>query len=505
MLDLTRARLCATLYFVHSNRQSIKPRKQIRIPSVPEMRQLRKRRKRIRRDFWRSLAPYLSGAIAFLVFAGLVILTWPELRDERRFELDLAREENAEPLEEMPIEETPRETMEIETGQNEIEAAEIVPDQIPSLSELTAVNAPTVTADIPKPPAPDTVALIKSPVQLKSLAGTARGAAGRTAALKRFGGNAEVEGAVLRALRWIKRQQRPDGSWKAKGEGDATAFALLAFLSHGESFTSSEFGPTVKAAVEYLLEHHGNNMAVYALTEAAAVIRTPVLSEAAAEAVREFCLRQKDTIKANSGGIIQKYAAVMVLTSARLAKLDVPELKKVRDTYTRAFLEMRDGKAPSFKQIHGLGTWHFMVAGVCLQYLRHGEDPSTRQMLNRLDELWVPATLGKTAIACCPVRSNYFSTMIFFNAGGTLWEKWNAGMLAAYLSAQEIEGDGGFWHCQDQHIGDQPFWTTCYIAHQLMVYYRYLPTYSKEAWSPAEKTEDRAWTDPKAVVVEVDI
>lgn len=440
-----------------------------------------------------------------LVFASLIILTWPERRDERRFELGLAREEPAEPLEEMPVEDTPTESAELRTEQNEIDAAEIVSDPIPTLSELTTMSPPTLSTDISKPPSPDTVALIKSPVQLKSLAGAARGAAGRVAALKRFGGTAEVEGAVLRALRWIRRQQRPDGSWKAKGEGDATAFALLAFLSHGESFTSPEFGPTVKAAVGYLLGHHGNNMAVYALTEAAAVIRSPVLSEAAAEAVREFCLRQKDSVKINTGGILQKYAAVMTLTSARLARLDVPELKKVHDVYTRGFLEMRDGKAPDFKRIRGEGTWHFMVAGVCLQYLRHGEDLSTRQMLKRLDELWVPATLGKTAIACCPVRSNYFSTMIFFNAGGPLWEKWNAGMLTAYLDSQELEGDGGYWRCQDQHIGDQPFWTTCYVAHQLMVYYRYLPTYSKDAWSPAEKTEDHVWTDPKAVLVEVDI
>jgi len=441
-----------------------------------------------------------------LVFLVLTILTWPEPNDVHNFELELVREEPAEPLEELPNEPENETDAEPDTEPPSVEAAEIPPDAIPTMSELASLAPAPIISTLPQTPVPDAVQLIRSPVQLRSLAGSARGAAGRSKSLRRFGGNAEVEETVLRALRWIKRRQLPDGSWKAKGEGDATAFALLAFLSHGESFTSAEFGPTVKAAVSYLLDHHGNNMAVYALTEAAAVIRTPVLGEAAAEAVREFCLRQKDTVRANTGGIIQKYAAVMTLVSARMARLEIPETDRVREIYTRAFLEMRDGRAPDFRRIRGEGTWHFMVAGVCLQYLRHGEDALTRRMLARLDELWLPATLGPTPIACCPVRSNYFSTMIFFNAGGPLWEKWNAGMLAAYIDSQERDdAGGGFWHCQDQHIGDQPFWTTCYIVHQLMVYYRYLPTYSKEAWSQAESTGDREWTDPKAVAVEVDI
>ena len=82
---------------------------------------------------------------------------------------------------------------------------------------------------------------------------------------------------------------------------------------------------------------------------------------------------------------------------------------------------------------------------------------------------------------------------MFFNNGGRRWDKWNKSMKDVYVSGQEVEKgkytdhngkdhEIGYWHCEDQHIGQQPIMPTCYIVQQLMVYYRYLPTSSKEAW-----------------------
>ena len=92
----------------------------------------------------------------------------------------------------------------------------------------------------------------------------------------------------------------------------------------------------------------------------------------------------------------------------------------------------------------------------------------------------------------------------------------NKGMLEAYAESQTVLDEGyvdhdgkpqktGCWRCQDEHIGDQPFWSTCYIAHQLMVYYRYLPTYTKEAWGEAAPKGDRAHPPRDGVEVEVEI
>ncbi len=462
-----------------------------------------KRRPRPRLDPWRTMAPVMAFSIVFLIAVSLMILTWPTREHLIAVEVELARNEVYDELEEMesePQAEPPPPESAIEIQPSEL-ASEIA--DLPALAELPAFAPAVITTEAPTLPRPETVARITSPVTMQSVAGAARGAAGRIKALKRFGGNGAAEATVLRALRWLKTQQQPDGRWRAKGEGDATAFALLAFLSHGESLTSPEFGATVKAALDYLLDHHQNNMAAYALAEAAAIIRTPVLSEQVEAILTEFCQRQRQKIKANGGGMLHRYSAVMAVTSARLARLKVPGLENVAQSYADAFLEMRNAKLPDFTKIKGLGTWHYMIAGVCLQYLHHGNEPETVRMMKRLNEIWPPATLGPTAIACCPVRSNYFSTMIFFNAGGTWWEQWNRGMLDAYVDSQIVEGELGYWRCQDQHIGDQPFWPTCYIAHQLMVYYRYLPTCSDEAWTAAPTPPPR--DDSPSVEVEVDL
>ena len=49
----------------------------------------------------------------------------------------------------------------------------------------------------------------------------------------------------------------------------------------------------------------------------------------------------------------------------------------------------------------------------------------------------------------------------------------------------------GYWNCEDMHIGSQPIAPTCYIALQLMVYYRYLPTGQKSAWKVTEEKEEK--------------
>ncbi len=85
----------------------------------------------------------------------------------------------------------------------------------------------------------------------------------------------------------------------------------------------------------------------------------------------------------------------------------------------------------------------------------------------------------------------YYATQCKFHEGGKQWENWNAVMKPSYIKAQEIERnaikdtkgidrDIGWWTNVDHH-SDRPVMDTCLAALQLMVYYRYLPTTSKEA------------------------
>ena len=151
-------------------------------------------------------------------------------------------------------------------------------DQPPDVDVDVQVDAPNMNADVSDPtPAPtaepqsvkvanvDAMLNVKSPVIMKNIAGTARGAGMRgtyTSGGKGYG-DAATEAAVYKALRWLKATQSPDGSWgtnpkygltKGMDKAAGAGFAILTFLAHGETPASKEFGPTVQKALDYLIK-----------------------------------------------------------------------------------------------------------------------------------------------------------------------------------------------------------------------------------------------------------
>ena len=99
------------------------------------------------------------------------------------------------------------------------------------------------------------IAMAKSPLVMRGLY-SQRTAGGRKGALSAFGGSGRGEDAVLRALRWLKANQDENGSW-SKVDGTSppamAGLALLAFLAHGETPSSPEFGATVEKAMKYIV------------------------------------------------------------------------------------------------------------------------------------------------------------------------------------------------------------------------------------------------------------
>ena len=69
----------------------------------------------------------------------------------------------------------------------------------------------------------------------------------------------EAERAVVRALRWLKENQNPDGSWNTTHQIGNTGLGLLTFLAHGKTVESDEYGATVERALHYLLGHVKEN------------------------------------------------------------------------------------------------------------------------------------------------------------------------------------------------------------------------------------------------------
>ncbi|HEY2343132.1 MAG TPA: prenyltransferase/squalene oxidase repeat-containing protein, partial [Chthoniobacteraceae bacterium] len=74
------------------------------------------------------------------------------------------------------------------------------------------------------------------------------------AAMEKSGGKRESELAVLAGLRWLKEHQNDDGSWGAEFKSSMSGLVLLCFLGHGEQPEDVEFGPTIKKAVDWMID-----------------------------------------------------------------------------------------------------------------------------------------------------------------------------------------------------------------------------------------------------------
>lgn len=71
--------------------------------------------------------------------------------------------------------------------------------------------------------------------------------------LTQSGGTPACEEAVVKALRWLKENQAPDGSWGDRNKPAMTGLALLAYLGHCETPVSEEFGDSCMKAIVYLV------------------------------------------------------------------------------------------------------------------------------------------------------------------------------------------------------------------------------------------------------------
>jgi len=220
------------------------------------------------------------------------------------------------------------------------------------LLTLVACSALAQSDFSPEPAAFSNVAIIKSPIIMKGIYGS-RSPGARGDALNRYGGVSSTERAVMQCLRWLKKTQSEDGSWGGGVEPNSTvtALALLAFLKHGETPASDEFGMTFEKGLKYLLsqpEHKPNGhdddlMAIdhgirtRGLCEAYAMTKIPSLLPVCTNAVNTILAAQRP-----SGPWSMRYEKqdgkddveasvwqILAIKSALMAGLDATTLRPV--------------------------------------------------------------------------------------------------------------------------------------------------------------------------------
>ena len=338
-------------------------------------------------------------------------------------------------------------------------------------------------------------------------------------------GDRTTESAVMKALRWLKKTQKPNGSWAGPSPVAMTGFAVLTYLAHGETPGSREFGETVARALDYLVASlhevngvvrmrgsDGNEYAfligTYALCEAYGMTKNPNAKSAAAKGLRRIIDNQSPT-----GGWDYKLDrlstrddlsfggwALQAVKAGRMAGLDLAGMdacikRAVKYLKTRAF---RKG---GFGYCAGNGPGGLTGTGcLALQLLGAGKEKEVRAALDYM-RTWEPVWERHPAGANAQYYS-YYAAQCKYQAGMragatpadvTAWKKWNQEMKKVYPTTQiqlnetidDVRGCPqpiGYWQNQDTY--HDPVMGTCLCALQLMVYYRYLPTTTLHAAEP---------------------
>ena len=409
---------------------------------------------------------------------------------------------------------------------------------------------PTVVAKL----APENAVLkVKSPVNLPSLFGVRGGPNRAKYTSDGIGGkygSAETEVAVMKALRWLKKTQRTDGSWAGNPISN-TGLAILSYLAHGEvPARSKEFGPTVQLALEYLIGAQsgegdevrfrgadGNEyaflIATYALSEAYGMTHNPNAKEAALKGLGRIVRNQSPTggwdyrLNRTSTRDDMSFAgwALQALKAGKIAGLHPEGLDECIRKAIRC-LETRNFRSGGFGYTAGGAPTGLTATGcLAMQLLGFGERAAVKSALDYMREWrpsFDPAGMAAKAQGACPQYYCYYAAQCKYQAGmkqgatpadTASWQAWNQAMKALYPKTivtpdETIEGmDGkprqiGYWTNKDAH-GSGDTMATCLCALQLMVYYRYLPT--TQAERRTEPVKSRSRPIRRDVCVDVDV
>ena len=504
-------------------------------------------------ELQRLAAPLAAILLPTLGVIVLIVITAITGQTKQTIQVDIARaqEDEAELEEEQEQEEIeeqtqPDEQVDVTVDTPNVSVADV---QTPS---ATPQNEPVTV----KPAAQDSVALIKSPVTMKSMTGSRT--PGSIGAMTRGGagyGDAQTEGAVLKALRWLKKTQQRGGNWT--GDIANTALAILAYLAHGETPASKEFGQTVQNAIQYMIDaqtmdkngvchfrgaggsEYGYLICTYALCEAYGMTRNPNAKIAALTALQRIVDNQSPTggwdynMKKTSTRDDMSYEgwALQALKAGKMAGLHPNGLDECIKKAIKC-LKTRDFRGLGFNYTAGGGPTGLTATGcLCMQLLGYMNEPEVKTALNTMRE-WKPVFESKAGLkdggptpGSAPQYYCYYAAQCKYQAGMCegatpanvkTWQEWNAAMKQLYPPSVtpdgEIEGvDGkpkacGYW----KQGYNSTTMGTCLVALQLMVYYRYLPTTQTKAAKAvtAGDDEDRkkdAKKKANEVQVEVDI
>lgn len=410
-------------------------------------------------------------------------------------------------------------------------------EKLDDMKEMTDIAAPddvVVDVDAPVADAPVTedttmdmeelnvLQDVMGPLVMKGLY-EGRSSSGRAKSLGRFAGKhgKATEEAVIKALEWLKRNQKPDGSWAGRHPAAMTGLGLLTFLAHGETTSSANYGPTVRKAIEWMVnaynnggggkfsagfvpgrqadggdnESYAHGIATYAVSEAYALTKIPDLKAVMEGAVYTIINGQQ------AGGLWDYRFAkgarwdlsvsgwqMQALKAAYTAGAEVPGIKDAMEKATEGVKRAQNYETGRFGYSSpGAGNDSITGVGVLsLQLLGHSEDKEARlglQAMRAWDCEWDKAPPWG-------LYAWYYISQAKFHEGGPSWAGWNNKLAPTLTKAQNEDGS---WPAPTTEKGEAsekdlgPVYSTTLAALTLQVYYRHLPTYQPIKVEPKEE------------------
>ena len=375
------------------------------------------------------------------------------------------------------------------------------------------ISAPTVQQDFGKNLAKSLANVKVAGIYSARMTGSARGTAMRTG-----GGTEKGEGAVLRALHWLKEHQNPDGSWGGHYKPSMTGLALLTFLAHGERQDSAAYGETVQKGVQYLMEvgrkskdgrlanehvEYQHAIATYALSEDYALTQIGDLLDVLEKAVLLIVKSQapngswdygynakgREDPKRPGGDTSIVGWNVQALKAAKLAGVKAPGLDECMNKALGFLRWVYDEKDRRFGYgTKGKGSDGLLGVGIlCMNFLNAGDSKEVRGALSSTRNIqcnWGKAGEGHSYIW-------YYITQAMFQSGGSYWIGWNRQFRDEIIRHQRADGSwpvpgtsvealtgdakGGWRQVADPK--DQQVYHTTMLCMTLEVYYRFLPTF----------------------------
>lgn len=346
-----------------------------------------------------------------------------------------------------------------------------------------------------------------------------RSDAGKARAIGGQGGTTyRAQSAVRAGLEWLARAQEKDGRWSCKRWGGknnwdvgVTGLALLAFLGAGYTHAKGPFKGTVYRGLRWLKAQQKANgsfkwrtfyeqgIAAMAASEAYGLTREPQLGRMAQKAID--CIvkvqpghggfRYKGAVPRNQGDMSVTGWQIMALKSGVCSELHVPyqAFDKFR-TFLKNSFRKYGGSAYIVERKQSAAAVS-AIGMLCRQFVGgQGYDREIEQaagyLMNHENKVGGPGR-GKNRLVG-DLYYTYYSVLAMFQYGGKAWKGWNElfrDTLVKVQVRQYRDKRGRFirgsWDPRNHAHGHQGgrVYCTAMAVLSLEVYYRFLPVYKR--------------------------